>query len=209
MQRKRIFRHGSDEEIVFPMFDFNRMSDELMLDPEKDFFDEGHLNAYGAKKVSQFMAKWLDEKYDLPDHRNEAGYELWDEDLKYYEHRRDGDAMSASKDLYEFLPIMLRLNDTVSVISLSGDYEAETYAVLTEYGLSEEDIRNGGIWILKDQVIYHVESSYLEELDKYSTLKIENGTVMINRSNYAANDNGLAITVYDRFLNKIVTYKQF
>ena len=145
----------------------------------------------------------------MPDHRGDAAYEIWDKDLKYYEHRRDGDAMAASKDMYEFLPMMLRLDDTVAVIHLSGEYESGKYEVLTEYGLSEEDIANGGIWVLKDQVIYPVEGTYLEELDKYSTLKIENGAVMINRSNYAANDNGLAITVYDCFLNKTLAYKQF
>ena len=197
------------EENDIPMFDFNRMSDELELDPETDFFDEGHLNAYGAKKVSRYMAQWLDDNYDLPDHRGDEAYAVWDQDLKYYEHRRDGDAMAASNDIYEFLPVMLRLDDTASVISLSGEYEAEKYSMLTDYGLSEEDIKNGGIWLLKDQVIYPIDGYYIEELDKYSTLKIENGSVMINRSVYAANDEGLAITVYDRFLNKTLAYKQF
>ncbi|MBQ9866063.1 MAG: hypothetical protein IJM34_03505 [Lachnospiraceae bacterium] len=197
------------DEHGIPMFDFNRMTDELQIDPQTDFFDETHVNALGAKKLSRFMAQWLDDTYDMPDHRGDAAYEVWDKDLKYYEHRRDGDAMASSQDMYEFLPMMLRLDDTVAVIHLSGEYESEKYEVLTEYGLSEEDIAGGGIWVLKDQVIYPVEGTYLEELDKYSTLKIENGTVMINRSNYAANDNGLAITVYDRFLNKTLAYKQF
>jgi hypothetical protein len=197
------------EDNHIPMFDFNRMLDELEIDPETDFFDETHVNALGAKKISRFMAQWLDDNYDLPDHRGDKAYAVWDQDLKYYEHRRDGDAMAASNDIYEFLPIMLRLDDTVSVINLSGEYDAEEYSMLKDYGLSEEDIRNGGIWILKDQVIYPIDGYYIEELDKYSTLKIENGSVMINRSDYAANDKGLSITVYDRFLNKTLTYKQF
>ena len=198
------------EDNHIPMFDFNRMADELEVDAQTDFFDETHVNALGAKKISRFLAQWLDEKYELPDHRGDEAYALWDQDLKYYEHRRDGDAMAASNDIYEFLPIMLRLDDTVSVISLSGEYDPEKYGMLTDYGLSEEDIRNGGIWLLKDQVIYPVgEGVYTEELDKYSTLKIENGSILINRADYKNKGDGLAITVYDRFLNKTVTYKTF
>ncbi len=198
------------EDKGIPMFDFNRMTDELEIDAQTDFFDETHLNALGAKKVSRFMAQWLDEQYDLPDHRGDDRYELWDKDLKYYEHRRDGDAMAASGDLDEFLKIMFRLDDTVSVISLRGEYEADKYEQLVEYGLTPEEVAEGGIWLLKDQMIYRYSGEpYQKELDKYSTLRIENGTIMIDRGVYSNRTDGLAITVYDCFLNKVVTFKEF
>ena len=201
------------DEYEIPIFDFNRMTDELAIDPETDFFDETHVNALGAKKLSRFMADWLDNTYDLPDHRGEAGYEQWDLDLKYYEHRRDGDAMAGSYDMYEFLPMMLRLDDTVSILNIYNDneeYDPQKYEILTEYGLTEDDLMRGGIWVLKDQVMYDVgDEPYLEDLDKYSTLRIENGTIMINRGIYSKEHPGLSVTVYDRFLNRLICYKEF
>lgn len=53
------------------------------LDWTKDTKDAGnHLNYTGAKKVSVYISKYFDEKYDLPDHRNDEAYRSWDENLE-------------------------------------------------------------------------------------------------------------------------------
>lgn len=43
----------------------------LNMDPEKDFYDKGHANYYGAEKFTEVFAKYLDEHYDLPDRRQD------------------------------------------------------------------------------------------------------------------------------------------
>lgn len=51
----------------------------IQFDWEKDFYDEGHVNYYGAEKFTDYFAKYLDERYDFPDHRKDpevAAY--WD-----------------------------------------------------------------------------------------------------------------------------------
>lgn len=53
--------------------------DELELDLNYDFRDSDHLNLVGANKVSEFIGKYINEKYDLPDHRNDSDYSKWDE----------------------------------------------------------------------------------------------------------------------------------
>ncbi len=46
---------------------------------ETDFYSQGHVNYYGAVKFTDIFAKYLDENYDFPDHRNEeAVKEDWD-----------------------------------------------------------------------------------------------------------------------------------
>lgn len=61
----------TDEEGNFtyiPDFDF-----------ESDFYNEGHVNYYGAEKFTDVFAAYLDENYDLPDHRSdESIQEDWD-----------------------------------------------------------------------------------------------------------------------------------
>ena len=49
------------------------------LDPATDFYDEGHVNYYGAEKFTAMFAAYLDENYDLPDRRDdESVKEYWD-----------------------------------------------------------------------------------------------------------------------------------
>ena len=41
------------------------------LDPEKDFYNVSHVNYYGAEKYTEALAAYLNERYDLPDRRND------------------------------------------------------------------------------------------------------------------------------------------
>ncbi|MBE5773700.1 MAG: hypothetical protein E7337_07175 [Clostridiales bacterium] len=41
------------------------------LDPEVDFYNEGHVNYYGACKFTDAFAEYLDANYDLPDRRDD------------------------------------------------------------------------------------------------------------------------------------------
>lgn len=49
------------------------------FDTEVDFYDNGHVNASGAIKVSKALAKILQEDFDLPDHRGDSAYSAWDD----------------------------------------------------------------------------------------------------------------------------------
>lgn len=49
------------------------------LSPEKDFADSGHVNFYGAQKVTDALNEYLEENYKLPDRRkDENAKEYWD-----------------------------------------------------------------------------------------------------------------------------------
>ena len=49
------------------------------LDPMTDFYNESHVNFFGAEKYTEFLAAYLDENYDLPDRRYDpAVREHWD-----------------------------------------------------------------------------------------------------------------------------------
>lgn len=48
---------------------FQKLYDDINIDPDKDFRDTGHLNDYGAEKVSKYLAKYLSTHYDLTDYR--------------------------------------------------------------------------------------------------------------------------------------------
>lgn len=59
-------------------FDLALISDEIGIDATTDFSDEGiHMNIYGNVKISKYLAKLIDENYDIPDRRGEADYQFY------------------------------------------------------------------------------------------------------------------------------------
>ena len=69
------------DEKGIPFLDLNVVVDEVGIDPATDYLDGGdHLNGPGAKKVSIYLAHYLEEHYGLPDHRKDPAYASWQED---------------------------------------------------------------------------------------------------------------------------------
>lgn len=65
--------------------DTNLHIKEMKINWSKDTSDKGyHLNVYGAKKNTLFVGKYLSERYELTDHRNDTAYSQWDKDYKIY-----------------------------------------------------------------------------------------------------------------------------
>ena len=58
---------------------------QLGLDPQVDYYDQGHMNLTGTIKLSRWLGDWLKERYDLPDHREDAEISgEWNADFKEY-----------------------------------------------------------------------------------------------------------------------------
>lgn len=65
----------------FDLFDTQQDIREIGLDITRDYVNPAHLNAYGAQKLTAWLASRLKERYALPDHRGEAAYQDWTSDL--------------------------------------------------------------------------------------------------------------------------------
>ncbi len=52
--------------------------EDMNLDFNTDFCDDSHLNYSGSCKFSEYLAEELKKKFDIPDRRNQKGYESWD-----------------------------------------------------------------------------------------------------------------------------------
>ncbi len=58
--------------------DMNLLSQQIPIDWARETVDRGdHLNIAGTKKVSEYMAGYLKEQYELTDHRQEVEYASW------------------------------------------------------------------------------------------------------------------------------------
>lgn len=56
----------------------------LGIDPQTDYYDQGHMNMEGSLKLSHWLGEYLKETYALPDHRGDSAYSRWDEDYLVY-----------------------------------------------------------------------------------------------------------------------------
>ena len=56
----------------------NYYYDEMGLDFKKDFYDDSHLNYWGAYKFTEYLGQQLKSRFDIPDRRGEPGYETWE-----------------------------------------------------------------------------------------------------------------------------------
>lgn len=84
---------GPDEilENINPKTDFNDHTD-----------DNSHLNFSGASKFSEYVGRYLQENYSLPDHRSEDQYQNWNEYYKgYFDYKKT--AFPSETDVYHYL----------------------------------------------------------------------------------------------------------
>lgn len=60
--------------------------EDFKLNYLTDCADTGsHLNASGARKVTQFIGKYIQSKYNIPDQRSNAAFNFWNDDYQEYE----------------------------------------------------------------------------------------------------------------------------
>ena len=79
---------ANENGAVYLDLDREEYRSQLGLDPQVDYYDQGHMNLTGVIKVSDWLGDWLDANYDLPDHRNDPAIsENWNADLAQYKER--------------------------------------------------------------------------------------------------------------------------
>lgn len=66
-----------------PFLDMYDTADEIGIDFANDMNNAGHLNLWGAYKVSSYFGEYLSQNYDLTDHRSDSTYSQWNEDYKH------------------------------------------------------------------------------------------------------------------------------
>lgn len=80
------------DENGIDFINFCTLLDEVDFDFKTDMKNSGHVNIYGAHKLSEYMGKYLSQTLKLTDHRGDSSYAQWDADTAVYK--------SKHKDLY-------------------------------------------------------------------------------------------------------------
>ena len=81
--------------------------DEKLVDLDIDCLDNNHLNASGARKITDFIGKYLVENHGLEDKREDTDYKSWNENYERYCEYLD----NLIKEMSEYKDTLMLLNN--------------------------------------------------------------------------------------------------
>lgn len=101
---------------------------ENIINSYSDLQSQTHLSAYGAYKVTNYLAQNTLTQLGMTDHRGDADYESWDTAVSTW-HQEILDASTEPADLYAAL-MMLRFDDVSGVVFINNPDALMTDEVL-------------------------------------------------------------------------------
>lgn len=185
-----------------------------------DFGDPTHLNSFGAKKVSEYMAEYIDENYSLEDHRGDERYTVWEKDALYLDMCLEKHNIKNSKVIDEpltYLEKIQNLYGLTNVVIYRGP-EEEHYGPVEEYleelGISFDEYIDGGVWVIEGKEITRVMSMQENGIFYYDLaddlgLRVEKGednlfSLKLNAQELETLNSGVVVYSYDVFGNEMV-----
>lgn len=195
------------DKFDIPWIDFNRLVDQIHLDYSTDFVDGGHLNVFGAKKVSAYLSQYLQEHFHLEDRRKDPKYASWNVDALHYDNRLN------LQTTMLFPEYIRRLGDPhlISVITFNQsvmDHQANFQEGIQRCEVEPSDIlnsSNGLICIFDAGKVIKSTSGhfvhYANDTIFNIALGISEGTkssILVNQKEQSLNVDGVNIVVYDK-----------
>ena len=169
-----------------PFFDFNKLSSDIGLDYSHDLRDTGHLNDFGAAKVTQYLGDFLEAAYSFDDHSNDEKYSDWNMYSRYMNGRRYGYKLHREEVLHDYLVDTLAVKDRYKVtVSFRGNYRALGdffFEDMIKLGLTQEQLEVGGS--------YAIENGAITRVDEVDSMAIV--------------ENGIVVEVYDTLCNVVI-----
>lgn len=197
-----------------PVLDMMEMLDELGMDTAQDFMDWGHLNEYGARKVSAYMGQYLAENYGLEDKRGTEGYGLWDENLKVWRHQVQNHDLQQITDLGTYLTNLVNLQDYTVVLIAEGEFPGEAVEGLREKlaltGAGESFLAGESVCVVKDGAVLYESPKegcfrFMGIGESDLLLHANDGKmhIIVDRVEYDRGEYGIAIVLYDNVLGMV------
>lgn len=77
--QRKIYNYTSDriKSYGFDFVNFNDYYSQIGIDFSTDFYNNDHLNIFGAEKYTKFLAKYITDNYKIPDRRDDPQYADW------------------------------------------------------------------------------------------------------------------------------------
>lgn len=167
-----------------------------LINFQTDLYDESsHVNPSGARKITDYLGRYLVDNYDVPDSRDNTDYSFWNEDYEEYIQMKN-DNLVSRKGIVEYL--MLLSGDDVDItmdvrnkeifknewiVNLLGNIGIDTSELDERTDFIIFDSRTGTAEVLKD---------FRHNGDR---LKTEAGLI---KYAYSKKNNSYSLTVDDK-----------
>lgn len=133
---KRSMRYNEIERLAvengFDFVDLDKEKGTMGLDSEKDFRDAEHLSYKGQRKLTDYLSKYLVEKYHIePRKQSEENAESWAKSAEYDEYMYEY-MESQDRDNPRILPYMSKVKNRswpVSYVTKINQYYSESFGL--------------------------------------------------------------------------------
>ena len=141
-------------------YDINYINflEKNIVDYNTDCYDTEHLNPSGARKVTEYLGKYITENYDIPDQRQNEAYSFWYQDYDEYIDLKIENLEKNKKNLNNYLMLLYDEEDIGYEIKISSKRKIEEGSTLKNL---LENIGNN----------YQIDDSSFEK-NKDKTIKI-------------------------------------
>ena len=194
------------------------------------FDGEAHINIIHAETVTRYVGRYLSERYEITDKRENPAYAQWHEDGRYFYHKKDKCIQIGLSDMQTYFEAlsekewvtMFALKNTDAVtfneeekaslasLGIMPDYDAEgewCYLILLENGVPVSE----GVQVTEA----YEQESILADGHKYKLsygLNEEGKAVAglyMDGANYSMEHDGVNVFIYDSLLEEIVEFVAF
>lgn len=210
------------EEYQVPFIDYLDLMEEVGFNLETDFVNQGHLNDFGATKLSRHLGQYLSDNYFLPDHCGDSAYDSWNDDWQVYQQDKASYFLATETDWTSYLKKLQNPHYTIYMAardSLGANTFPELTAQFKSIGLTPEldaATLTGYLAVIDGgQIIFErIQDTHLAWSGQVNGHSVELASESWNLGNFASikidgverglNRRGINIVVYDNLLNDFV-----
>lgn len=204
------------EEYGIPFLDLNQQMEGQL-----------HNHVFHAETITKRIGDWLTSLYEVEDKRELPEYAVWHEDASYYYRYKEQLALNDAETVEEYLAALTG-KDYVVMMAVNQDAGAylseEAVSLMKQLGAQIELSWNGGksyLAVLENGAV-HAETcseevvAYENRLYGHRISIVSQGaqsgcnaSILVDGQEYAPNEKGLNIAVYDPKLDMILTSRCF
>ena len=213
------------------VIDFSLLENEISLDRREDFRDAGHLNGFGAAKITRYLEAYLDtlpqEQYLEVDRRTDAACAIWNRDLSWMNQTKFRYALDNTDNAQDFCALLAQTDGITAILSLedTGNEHAlpegalsfeELLPALKPLGFNTEIASPGGKWLYHAGELTKLhdnddkEEAFSMDLGPAYSLRVQYngdfaaGNLMIGLTDYSHRDRRLQIVLYDSITDEVI-----
>ncbi|MCD8250002.1 MAG: hypothetical protein LUC60_09175 [Lachnospiraceae bacterium] len=212
-------QYADSRDIEYVDYNAQSVYEETGYEFASDNHDGGHLNVWGAKKVTDYIGNVLVEEYGFTAHQDSQ----WEKSDAYYETVMQDCELTKVTDIYQYLELLDNDRYTIFMAvkdDVSDALDAQLLELMCSLGLSAslENLYQGSYYAVIDGDQVWEEAGYetltckgsirngaeLYEITSEGMIAGNSCSILIDETEYAKGKRGLNIVVYCNDSKKVI-----